>query len=204
MAFTSKDIFYFQSVFSIAIRKSTETLSRMINKDVSAEEIKLEMVSADTFPNVLGGPDNELMCIYLSYTGEKLSNPDAPKLRGHLFFSFNLNSSMEIVKMLTQELNVSSEDTSKLMISAIGEVGNVFTTSLLNILSSISGYKILPSTPEVVQHKAGLVLSHIQGQVKMASSDIFLVKTNLTSEGKSIEGQFFLFPEDPEKLKALI
>ncbi len=202
--YSSKDVQYFETIFSIAIRKATDSLTRMIGSKVVSKEAVLEFVQADAFPGILGAEGESFMCVFFTYNGDKSFGEAKDSLQGVVLLVFDLNSADEVANILTSGFTVPEESKKELLSSSLGEFGNVLTNGVLTILSGISGYRLSSSTPKIHQLRGMDVLPYTVDNLKIISDQIILIKTDIVNESHCVKGRFFIFPKDYKAFRNMV
>ena len=158
----------FGSVVAAAMRRSTESLSKMTG-------------AAD----LAGGADRPVAGVYLSVSGDA---------SGHILLLFPENAAYRLVDVLCELPLGSSSELDEMGKSCLGEVGNITGTSFLIGLSEHTGLLLRPSPPEVVQDMVGAILSTILAELSMVSDEAFVIETEFTEETTSVVGMLLFVP----------
>ena len=92
----------------------------------------------------------------------------------------------------------------KLFESTLNELGNLFANELLTLFSSVSGYRILPSIPVLIQGSAEKIKEPLEQLLVKADKEGFMVKARFNFDDHVTRGKFFLFPDDLNIVKGII
>lgn len=173
------------SVVTAAMRRSTESLSKMTGANVRLESLRFGLVPIASAANLAGGPDMPAAGVYLSVSGDVI---------GHVLMLFPETCAYDLVDLLCERPKGTSKCLNSMGGSCLGEVGNITGTSFLIGLSEHTGLLMRPSPPEVVQDMVGAILSPILAELSIASDEMFIIETQFADEYTSIVGMFLFVP----------
>ncbi|HID42808.1 MAG TPA: hypothetical protein EYP30_03390 [Archaeoglobaceae archaeon] len=114
-------------------------LSEMLGVDVEMKITKIEFVDLRDVPEAIG--EQEVIGVYLMFNG-------LPS--GYLIVLFPTSSAKKIANLLLQEIEENNGDGdgfTEMDISAIGEVGNIITSSFIDGWANLFKTEINISTP---------------------------------------------------------
>lgn len=142
-----------------------------------------------------GGEAETVMTgIYLAVTGD---------VEGHFLILLPPADARQLVAALVAELALNDDQREVMMLSALGEVGNITASSLLNALADATELRITPSCPAVVTDMAGAILELPLLDIAQLAEEALYIETRLTLGGNEIAGSLALIPR-PEGLETLI
>ncbi len=166
-------------------------LSQMLNQDFTITALSIEEVSFKNTYNLIGKPKNEVIGIYLRFTGYA---------SGQILLTFDPQIAFELIDMA---LGVPVESTTQLdemERSVLGEMGNIVGAFFLNSVADCVGSRLMPSPPVIVQGSAGAMIGAVLAKAPQTSDSIFVIKLIFHSAAKEIQGHFLVLPsfEKPE------
>ncbi|HDP70458.1 MAG TPA: hypothetical protein ENN38_06600 [Actinobacteria bacterium] len=172
---------------------SAKALSEMIHREISLESPKLGLISLSNIVNEMGGSDNLVTCICLSFKGD---------VAGLVSIILSEESAFKLVDILLgNELGVTSE-LDEMGKSALGEVGNIVVSHFLRTLSTHTWLDLQPSVPMVVMDMAGAILSSLILNVGESPEEILFSETVFSDKSHDIDSKLFLFAA-PSVLKKI-
>ena len=151
----------FGSVVAAAMRRSTESLSKMTGAHVKLVSPRFGLIPIASAADLAGGADRPVAGVYLSVSGDA---------SGHILLLFPENAAYRLVDVLCELPLGSSSELDEMGKSCLGEVGNITGTSFLIGLSEHTGLLLRPSPPEVVQDRWA-ILSTILAELSMVSDE---------------------------------
>jgi chemotaxis protein CheC len=175
----------FGSVVAAAMRRSTESLSKMTGAHVKLVSPRFGLIPIASAADLAGGADRPVAGVYLTVSGDA---------SGHILLLFPENAAYRLVDVLCELPLGSSSELDEMGKSCLGEVGNITGTSFLIGLSEHTGLLLRPSPPEVVQDMVGAILSTILAELSMVSDEAFVIETEFTEETTSVVGMLLFVP----------
>lgn len=159
---------------------------------LTAPQVSLEAVSE--IPEILGGPDNDAVGIYLQATG------DFP---GQILLVIPYANALELVDLLLGTPPGTTTELGNLERSALAEVGNLTGTFFLNAVASITGLDARPTPPAVMVDMVGAILDVIVANSGPLGDKVFMLRAGFTRDGQEVQANFWVVP-DPSALTALM
>lgn len=80
--------------------------------------------------------------------------------------------------------------------SALMELANIVITSYLNALGEMTGLTLVPSVPSLGADMREAVLSSILAETDGGDPHVLAIRTHITSEAASVEGQLLFLPAE--------
>ena len=196
-ALTENDIELLEPMFSRCLKDAALSLSQMLGQEVISGDAIVKEITFDAIPYIFGGSQKIISGIYLAYKGFEPIPEDPPvSADGHLLLTFNIESAFEIAGILSKDLDVPLDRIGGMTDSIFGEIGNVFGASFLSSLGNMVAHRLFPSVPTVINYKATTIMEYVYNKIKSREIPIFLIQTYLHSDKHTIEGKFFLIPEN--------
>lgn len=132
--------------------------------------------------------------IYLSIAGD---------VEGHFVMLLAPQDARALVAPLINDLGVEPERREEVTLSALGEVGNITASGLLNALADATHLRIVPSCPAVVTDMAGAIMELPLLDIAQLADEALYIETKITMDDLATTGVLALIPR-PEGLDALI
>lgn len=162
-------------------------LSEMLGVDVEMKITKIEFVDLRDVPEAIG--EQEVIGVYLMFNG-------LPS--GYLIVLFPTSSAKKIANLLLQEIEENNGDGdgfTEMDISAIGEVGNIITSSFIDGWANLFKTEINISTPQTVHDMGSAVIDPILIQVAQQYDSAFLFNSLITAKNEDIRCELFVIPD---------
>ncbi|OQY10769.1 MAG: CheY-P-specific phosphatase CheC [Fusobacteriia bacterium 4572_132] len=174
-----------KEVGNIGAGNAATALSQVLNKRIDMAVPRAKVLELSKVPEILGGAENLVVGVYLKIYGD---------IQGSIMFLLPTKSAEELIETLMGE---SEEEglAGEISQSAIMEVGNILSSSYLNALSEFANLTVVPSTPALAYDMAGALFSTVLIELSEVSDYALLIETEFTSDGKEIDGSFFMLPD---------
>jgi chemotaxis protein CheC len=175
------------------IHHAARGMASMIGQQVSVSCPKVRRVNLGDIPNLLGGPENEAVGIYLRAEGA---------LAGQFMLIIPLDKAMPLVDLILGASPGTSAALGPMERSALAEMGNLTGTFFLNALASVTGLETRPTPPAVVVDMVGAILDILLMSWDGLSEQVLMIQAVFSRQEQSIEANFWVIP-DRSTLSAL-
>lgn len=183
-----------EAAIARGLQASAEGLARMIGRPVGMAAPRVELVPFAAIPGYVGGGQEETVAVYLGVSGD---------LTGHIVLLLPVPTALRLADLLLEQPPGTATQLTEIEMSALGEVGNLTGSFLLNSLADEARLRLLPSTPTVLHDYAGAVLGSIAAELSLVGDRALVVETDFQGESDSVQAHFFLLPE-MESLSRLV
>lgn len=162
-------------------------LSQMINQDIEIKNLELEEVMPRNLANLIGNPDDRIIGVYLSFSGNAT---------GHIMLAFQPNIAYGLVDMAMGLPGGSTQDMGEMEKSVLGEVGNIVGAFFLNAIADGVEQCLLPSPPQIIMGQVRETIGAVMAEVMLQSEPIFGIRMSFatTEPAKEITGRFLVLP----------
>lgn len=181
----------------IAANNASSSLSVLLNKKVEVHSPKLHMEEIQNMPHFIGDP-REIRTIILVQTGGDLP--------GYLLISFDTDSVLHLLRLLTGKKVEHIEVMNEFEKSALREIGNILTGSAITALNNILHFEVDQSIPDAATDMIGAIFNNIMGEIGLESDSAIEYSMDFNVEGEQINGKLIgiLSPLSTEKtMKAI-
>lgn len=178
-----------KEIGNIGAGNAATALSKMVGKRVNMEVPLVRVIPLKDVPEWLGGPEKEVLGVYLSVFGA---------LTGHILFVMTIDDALKIMKILLGDMAPSREqilDMDELAASAMGEIGNILSSSYLSALADFTGLHLNHSVPSIAVDMAGAIVDIVLIEISQHSDYALLIETVFVEEEDRITGYFMLIPD---------
>ena len=189
---TSLHLDVLKEIGNIGAAHAATSLSMLLNKKIDMHVPKVEMVPFNDMMELVGGPENVVVGIYLRIEGDA---------KGSMFFILPVEQADRFIQRLIQDetFSFSNVPVAEIGLSAMQEMGNNLSGSYLSAFSDFTGLKIYPTVPGLSIDMFGAIISTGLIELSHVSDHVIVINTSILEEGieptESVKGHFFLLPE---------
>ena len=169
-------------------------LSGMIGCELAVTGLSLKQIAAKDAAELLGGPENMVVGIYLTISGDAT---------GHLMLAHDPKIAFELIDMMTGQPLNSTRHLGEMERSVMGEMGNITGSFFLNALADATNMTLTPSPPAVMIDMAGPVLDVTLTKIMQEQDEVLVVETAFGTANRQISGTFLVMPT-MEFLRAIL
>ncbi|GGG21973.1 CheY-P phosphatase CheC [Lysinibacillus alkalisoli] len=189
---TSLHLDVLKEIGNIGAAHAATSLSLLLNKKIDMIVPKVEMVPFNDMMELVGGPENVVVGIYLRIEGDA---------SGSMFFILPVEQANRFIKRLIQDetFDFNAIPVPEIGLSAMQEMGNILSGSYLSAFSDFTGLKIYPTVPGLSVDMFGAIISTGLIELSHVSDHVIVINTSILEEGyeqnETVKGHFFLLPE---------
>ena len=176
------------------IKNAAHGFSGMIGHKIEVSSPALTLVPVMSIPKIVGGPEDDAVGIYLRFEGDMV---------GQIMMIMPYQKTLELVDLLMEMPEGSTQQLGSMERSALGELGNLCGTFFLNSIAKLSGADLRPSPPAVMVDMVGAILDVVVATTGGISEQVLLMQANFMDGPRSVEANFWVIP-DMKALKELI
>lgn len=173
------------------VRLGTENamsgLAEMIGAEIEVAELTLTRIPVTDISSLFGGPEMEVVGIYLSVSGSA---------DGHLMLMYEPAIACAFIDLLMGDTPGTTVSVSEMGRSALGEMGNIIGAFFLNAISDATGLSLQPSPPEVMTDMAGALFDVVSADVLLDRDETYLAEATFRAKGHDVNGVFLVMPTD--------
>lgn len=183
-----------REIGNIGSGNAATSLSAMLCKPVSIDVPVIKILDHQTASHMLGGPENVVVGLLLSLTGE---------VTGMMMFLLERDFAHLILNtLLGQDLH-SFSDVDDMGISALMEISNIMAASYVNSIAQLTGMVIDISVPDICIDMVGAMLSVPMIHYANVSDKVIFIEDKFRSEDRNAVSHILLMPE-VESLAAIM
>lgn len=160
-------------------------LSQMMSQDLRVTALGLEEVSMRNAIDLVGKADDEVVGIYLLFSGNA---------NGQIMLAFRPSTAFELVDMALGVPLGSTKHLGEMERSVLGEIGNIAGSFFLNAVADAGGFRLAPSPPVVVMDMAGALMGSVMAEVLEEFDSVFIIRLVFGTATRQIEGRFLVLP----------
>ncbi len=184
-----------REVANIGAGHAATALSQLTDRRIMISVPKINMVRAESVPNLLGDPEQVVAAVLMHMLGD---------LTGRTVLILPESNAMLLSDMLLRRPPGTTTSLGELEGSSLKEAGNILGGAYMNALSDFMGMMLLPSVPSLIVDLAGAVLTTVHLNFGRDRDLVLCVETDFRFEeaDKELRGHFLLFP-DMASLKSI-
>jgi chemotaxis protein CheC len=180
-----------REVANIGCGHAVNALARLVGgRTVNLSVPRAVLAAAADVAEMLGGAEAPVVAAKLGMEGQ---------LRGVLLLVMPREDSAALEALLLRRQDAPAEERE----SALSEAANIVASACLSAIGTLTGWRLLPSVPELVRGAAGLVVSRAVTEAQ-GGDRVVVLETRFSAVGApSVSGQVLLVLER-ESSKALL
>lgn len=175
-----------KNITSEGIKSAASGFSGMLGRQISVSNPTLRLVPLMSIPEIVGDPEDDAVGIYLRFEGD---------MAGQIMMIMPYQKALELVDLLMELPQGSTQRLGSLERSALGELGNLSGTFFLNSLAKSAGGNYLPSPPAVMVDMVGAILDVVVATAGGITDNVFLMQANFMDGSRSVEANFWVIPD---------
>jgi chemotaxis protein CheC len=174
-----------REVANIGCGHAANALSQLVGgRKVEIDVPKVELTRSQDLAEMLGGPEVKVIAAVLEVTGE---------LDGHLLLVLPEADAHKLSGLLLNRTDTGKMD--ELERSALSEAANIVASACLSAMGDLSGLKLLPSPPRLVQDAAGLIVDEAVQRADCGAGLVMLLQARFfTQDQPTLGGQLLVLP----------
>ena len=167
-------------------RNAAQGFSQMIGRELSVNNPGVKTVSLKEIPDILGGPENDAVGIYLRVEGE---------MKGQVMLVIPYQQALELADMLLGEETGHTQKLGSMERSALAEVGNLTGSFFLNAIAEITGVTSRPSPPAVMVDMVGSILDVIIATMGEVGEEVLMFQATFMCGDREVRADFWVVPD---------
>lgn len=169
------------------VAEAMDGLSRMIGEEITVRSFGLKRISIAEMPELLGGPDVEVVGIYVPSSGSAKSD---------ILLTCGPRTARAFVDLLMGRRRGTTRSFGEMERSALEEMANVVGSLFLNAVADEAGLYLRPSPPSLVIDMAGAVLDVVAANAALTRDEAFVAETTFHVASRDVSGLFFIVPSE--------
>jgi chemotaxis protein CheC len=183
----------FRLIASKGFTNSARGLSQMIGQELSVSSPDVQMVPLSKIAEMLGGPENDAVGIYLRFEGD---------LSGQVMLVIPYQQALEFCDMVMDSPLGTTQELGRMERSALSEIGNLTGTFFLNAIAELTKISSHPSPPAVMVDMVGSILDVVVATMGAISDSVMLFKAVFQIGDRKLQADSWIIP-DPATLGKL-
>ena len=175
-----------KAITSEGIKNAARGFSGMVGHKIEVSNPVARLVPLLGIAEIVGGPENEAVGIYLRIEGDML---------GQIMMIIPYQKALELVDLLMDLPTGTTTQLGSLERSALGEVGNLTGSFFLNSVAKLTGTSVRPTPPAVLVDMVGAILDIIIATTGGVSEHVLLLRADLTDGDRRVDADFWVIPD---------
>lgn len=175
-----------REIGNIGAGNAATALSQMLSERVDMTVPKVTMVDIAEMAGILGGPENQVVGILFTLSGE---------IEGMMMFILEKQFAHLILKYLMGRDVQNFEDFQEIDLSAIQEIGNIMAGSYVNAIASLTNLRIKISVPDTAIDMVGAILSVPAIKFGAVGDKVMFIEGEYIGGGENVSSYLLLIPE---------
>ncbi len=176
------------------IQRAMQGLSQMTGQLITVTQPTVTLIALSEISNLLGGPENEAVGVYLRAEGE---------MSGQIMLIFPYERALKLVDLLLDQPEGTTQQLGSYERSALAEVGNLTGSFFLNAVASMLGMEARPTPPAVMVDMVAAILDVIIATAAGVSEHVLMLSATFIQGDREAEASFWVIP-DPRVLEAFM
>lgn len=185
----SNQLDFLRELENIGAGHAATALSSMLGDEVHLCVPRAHFCEYAHICDLLNGPENVVAGLLVGISDD---------LNGYILLVLDKPDAYILTKMLIGELpdeGGGEGGFSELQISALKEISNILIGSYLSAISSLTGFSVNASVPELVIDMAGAIMNLLVSAYGDYGDGVLFMETEFATATQSIFGRFFLIPD---------
>lgn len=183
-----------REVGGIGSGHAATALSQLVDRSISLEVPRIEIVDFSEVPQLFGGPERLVGAVYARILGD---------ITGAILFMVDRGAALALVDMMHGRSVGTAKSLGHDEEALLRHVASILISAYLAAIARLADLDVLPSSPSLAFDMAGALLQSAVAEIGVEAEQAFLVRASFVDEGDTIEAALFFVPS-PESLSVLL
>ena len=175
-----------KTIASEGVNNAASGFSGMVGRKIQFNNPVARLVPVLSIPGIVGRPEDDAVGIYLRFMGD---------LVGQIMMIVPQRKALELVDLLIDLPQGTTQHLGPLERSALGELGNLCGSFFLNSVAGKVNADFRPSPPAVMVDMIGAILEIVVVTSGGISEQALLVQANFMDGARCVEADFWVIPD---------
>jgi len=175
------------SLTAEGIQNAARAMTEMIGETFTVTDPNISSVKFTEIPQILGGPENDAVGIYLRIEGN---------ISGQIMLIVPYSKALELADLLMGEPIGTTQSLGRIERSALAELGNLTGSFFLNAIADSTGVYVRPSPPAVIVDMVGAIMDIILATCDILSEEVLLIHAKFVRNGRETQANFWIIPDN--------
>lgn len=178
---------YLNKIAKHGIKNAAKGFSGMLGLELSVNDPEIKIIPLLEIAKVVGGPEDEVVGIYLRGDGEVTTQ---------FMMVIPQQRAFELVDLLMDQPMGTTTHFTSMERSALAEVGNLTATFFMNSIASETGVGLRPTPPAVMVDMVGAILDIIIATTGGISEYVLMLNSKFILANREVEADFWVIPDE--------
>jgi chemotaxis protein CheC len=183
-----------REIANIGAGNAATALADILADRVNMSVPELEITDISNIADMLGGPENDVVCILLSMTND---------MQGMLMFILEKQLTHALLSVLLNKKIDSWAQIDDMDMSMLKEIGNIIAGAYVGSLATLTDMDIRISPPEIAIDMVGAILSYPAALFGAIGDKVLFVKEDFDNGDLVVSCHLLILPQ-PESLKTIL
>jgi chemotaxis protein CheC len=174
-----------REVGGIGAGHAATALSQLVDRPISLEVPRIEILELAQVPHVFGGPEALVGAVYVRMLGD---------LSGGVLLMLGRDAALALVDLMHGHEVGTARSMGHDEEALLRHVASILISAYLAAIARMADLDVLPSGPSLAFDMAGALLEAVVIEAELDATEAMLVRTEFVDEGKSVEAALFLVP----------
>lgn len=175
-----------KSIGGAGVTNAANGFSGMVGRQIQVSSPVTQLVPVLTIPELVGRPDDDAVGIYLRFNGD---------VYGQIMMIVPFSKAMELVDLMMDVPQGTTQHLGSLERSALGELGNICASFFLNSIANLTAAKFHPTPPAVMVDMVGAILDIVVTTTGGINDHTLLIHANFMDGTRCVEANFWVIPD---------
>jgi len=176
----------FHKIAEEGIYHAIDGLSQMVGQELKASPPEVAFINLMTVPNLIGGPETEVVGIYLRAEGQ---------MAGQFMLILTHEKALQMVDIVMGDPPGTGKELDSMGRSALAEMGNLSGAYFLNTIARMTKLDTRPTPPAVMIDYAGAILNVVVATSAQEVERVLMIVTNISHEENEVQASFWYIPD---------
>lgn len=175
-----------REVGGIGAGHAATALSQLVDRPISLEVPRIEVVSLSDVPRMFGGAEELVGAVYARMLGD---------IDGGILFMADRGATLALVDLMHGREPGATTSIGHEEESLLRHIASILISAYLAAIARMADLDVLPADPVLAFDMAGALLEAVICQVGVTSDMAVLVRTSFLDEESSVDAVLFFMPE---------
>lgn len=183
-----------REVGGIGSGHAATALSQLVDRRITLEVPRIEIVEFSEVPQLFGGPERLVGAVYSRILGD---------INGAILFMVDRTAALALVDMMHGHEVGTAKSLGHDEEALLRHVASILISAYVAAIGRLADLEVLPSSPSLAFDMAGALLQTAVAEIGVDAEQAFLVRASFIDKNDMIEAALFFAPY-PDSLSVLL
>lgn len=183
-----------REVGGIGAGHAATALSQLVDRQITLDVPRLEIVDFSEVPQLFGGPERLVGAVYSRILGD---------IGGAILFMVGQDAGLALVDMMHGRPVGTAKSLRHEEEALLRHVASILISAYVAAIARLADLDVLPSGASLAFDMAGALLETAVAEVEVDAEQAFLISASFIDEGAKVEAALFFVP-NPDSLSVLL